>query len=241
MTNLDDNIYPLNMLVKKTISLRGVLAFSGHHFIWLTCYMIIIAVLYGVLKCHWVSIPWLPVSLIGTAVAFYVGFKNNQSYDRVWEARKIWGAIVNSSRAWGVMVNTFIRSREIADDEVLKIKKRLIYRHIAWLYTLREQLLVPAPWEHINLSHHLGQLAKKRREKNGIGLYKEYLSQMQSDKYFEDALTWEHAANKATQIVAIQASQVAELEEKDLLHMRKQLEMQKVLTDFYDHQGSRTH
>jgi len=39
------------------------------------------------------------VSVIGTAVAFYVGFKNNQAYDRMWEARKIWGGIVNDSRA----------------------------------------------------------------------------------------------------------------------------------------------
>jgi hypothetical protein len=36
------------------------------------------------------SIPWLPLSLVGTAVAFYVGFKNVQSYDRIWEARKVY-------------------------------------------------------------------------------------------------------------------------------------------------------
>jgi len=51
-----------------------------------------------------ITIPWLPVSVIGTAVAFYVGFKNNQAYDRMWEARKIWGGIVNDSRAWGMIL-----------------------------------------------------------------------------------------------------------------------------------------
>ncbi|MEM7315497.1 MAG: bestrophin family ion channel, partial [Planctomycetota bacterium] len=40
------------------------------------------------------SIPIAPLGTIGVAVAFYVGFKNNQSYDRFWEARKIWGGIV---------------------------------------------------------------------------------------------------------------------------------------------------
>lgn len=225
------------MLVKKTISLKGILAFAGHHLVWLILYMLIVAVLYGVFQWHWISIPWLPVPLIGTAVAFYVGFKNNQSYDRVWEARKIWGAIVNSSRTWAVMVNTFIRSSEVPSAEVQQIKKRLIYRHIAWLYTLREQLLVPAPWEHINLKHQFGKLAKRRRENSGIGLFKEYLNQKQSDNYFEDALTWGNAVNKATQIINIQALQLADLEEKNLLHMRRQLDMQKVLGDFYDHQG----
>ncbi len=43
------------------------------------------------------SIPWQPISIIGIAVAFYLGFKNNSSYDRTWEARKIWGSIVNNS------------------------------------------------------------------------------------------------------------------------------------------------
>jgi ion channel-forming bestrophin family protein len=70
------------MIVKKTISLKGILEFAGHHFWWLTAYMLLVSVLYKVVGWHWISIPWLPVSLIGTAVAFYVGFKNNQSYDR---------------------------------------------------------------------------------------------------------------------------------------------------------------
>ena len=40
----------------------------------------------------------VPVSILGTVVAFYVGFKNNQAYDRFWEGRKAWGSIVNTSR-----------------------------------------------------------------------------------------------------------------------------------------------
>jgi putative membrane protein len=55
-----------------------------------------------------INIPWLPVSVLDTAVAFYVGFKNNQAYDRMWEARKIWGAIINDSRTWGMMIDSYI-------------------------------------------------------------------------------------------------------------------------------------
>ncbi len=128
------------MIVKKTITLKGIFEFAGHHIYWLTAYMFIISVLYKVVGWQWISIPWLPVSLSGTAVAFYLGFKNNQSYDRVWEARKIWGGIVNSSRSWGMMVNSFILNSQLTDEEIRKIKTRLTYRHIAWLYILREQL-----------------------------------------------------------------------------------------------------
>ena len=89
------------------------------------------------------TIPWQPVGVIGIAVAFYLGFKNNSSYDRTWEARKIYGGIVNDSRTFGVAVVAFIQG----DNEEI-VKKELIYRHIAWLTALRHQLRLSRPWEH---------------------------------------------------------------------------------------------
>ncbi|MDQ1139353.1 bestrophin family protein [Pedobacter agri] len=225
------------MIVKKTITLKGIFEFAGHHIYWLTAYMFIISVLYKVVGWQWISIPWLPVSLIGTAVAFYLGFKNNQSYDRVWEARKIWGGIVNSSRSWGMMVNSFILNSQLTDEEVRKIKTRLTYRHIAWLYILREQLLVSTQWEHVNLKHLFGKIAVQRRERFGIGQFKNYLNEKQKANYYVDAAEWDNAANKATQIINLQSQDLAQLHEEETLHMRRQIELQKILSDFYDHQG----
>lgn len=225
------------MLVRKNVTLKGLFEFAGHHFWWLITYMLLISVLYKVADWHWISIPWLPVSLIGTAVAFYVGFKNNQSYDRVWEARKIWGAIVNSSRSWGILVNAYIRNNQLPADEIKRMRTQLIYRHIAWLYTLREQLLVPTQWEHVSLGWPFGSLAVRRRETLGVGLFKDYLTQKQTDHYFADSAEWEAAANKATQIISLQSQYLAELQENEVVHILRQIEMQKVLADFYDHQG----
>lgn len=228
------------MLIRKTIPFKEILKFAGHHFWWLVTYMCIIATLYKVAGFHWLSIPWLPVSLVGTALAFYIGFKNNQSYDRIWEARKIWGAIVNSSRSWGTMVISFVRqnkeNKQYSIQELEGIQEQLIYRHIAWLYTLREQLLVPTQWEHISLRGLHGKLGMKRRE-YGVGLFKDYLDDQQKQKYFFDDVKLNEAVNKATQIIHLQSLRLAELEENNILHMRRQLDMQKVLSDFYDHQG----
>ncbi len=62
------------MLTSKNIKLLTLLKVRGFHIIWLLGFMGAIAVLY-----HFdiidIAIPWLPVSVIGTAVAFYVGFK----------------------------------------------------------------------------------------------------------------------------------------------------------------------
>lgn len=84
-----------------------MVAWTGHHVVWLTAFVGTITILYY-FKIIQVDVPWLPVSVIGTAVAFYAGFKNNQSYDRMWEARKNWGGIVNDSRTWGMMVDGFV-------------------------------------------------------------------------------------------------------------------------------------
>lgn len=228
------------MIVRKSISLKGIFEFAGHHIYWLVTYMLVVAVLYKVVGLRWISIPWLPVSLVGTAVAFYVGFKNNQSYDRVWEARKIWGAIVNSSRSWGIMVNSFVRNSEFTDhseEEIHQIKKSLIYRHINWLYTLREQMLIPTQWEHVSLKHLFGKVAAKRREKFGVGQFKNYLNEQQISNYSFEEDQLKTAANKATQIINLQSLDIANLEQQQMLHMRRQLEMQEVLTALFDHQG----
>jgi putative membrane protein len=96
-------------------------------------------VLYQVAGLKWLSIPWTVVALLGTATAFIVGFKNTQTYNRTWEARQIWGEIVNASRFWGTMCRDFISNPEKT--------KLLIYRHLAWLTILRYQMREKKIWE----------------------------------------------------------------------------------------------
>jgi len=112
---------------------------------------------YVLLDFKWLAIPWLPIALLGTAVAFVVGFKNNASYDRMWEARRIWGAIVNGSRSWGIMVKDYVSLKHavasINNDELKNIHRQLIHRHFAWLTALRYQLREPRTWEAIYQAH----------------------------------------------------------------------------------------
>lgn len=78
----------------------------------------------------------LPASIIGTALAFLIGFRNNKAYDRWWEARKIWGKLVNDSRYFGLKVISYINN----DNEDSIIHKRLIYRHIAYVWSINKHL-----------------------------------------------------------------------------------------------------
>lgn len=74
-------------------------------------------------------------AFLGTSIALILSFKLSQSYDRWWEARKIWGAIVNDSRTLIVQLNCFIRSSTSKDDI-----KKIAYRQIAWNYILGQNL-----------------------------------------------------------------------------------------------------
>lgn len=231
------------MYITKNFTIRRIITFTGFHLIWLSIWSLIVIATYELTGWEWMKIPWLPLSVIGTAVAFYVGFKNNQSYDRVWEARKIWGAIVNNSRAWGSIVKAFIgnqfREEDLDDEEIFKIKKRLIYRHIGWLYTLRKQLLIPESWEHVNQGFHIGKINRKRIENFGTGLFEGELSKINIQEFlpadeYERLINYK---NTATQIIDQQAQDLENLRSKDLIDDFRHLQLQAMLNKFYDEQG----
>ncbi|RZK54230.1 MAG: hypothetical protein EOO87_11000 [Pedobacter sp.] len=230
------------MYIYKNYTVKGLLQFSGFHLLWLTLWAIIVASLYQFTPIREFNVPWLPISVIGTSVAFYVGFKNNQAYDRYWEARKIWGSIINSSRMWGSMVEAYIKNWEDknhSDTAIAQFKKDLIYRNIAWTYTLRDQLLQVTSWEHQGLANHVGNLNRGRAEKEGIGLVENGITAKQQKKYLSEYEFNQLASfkNGATQINHAQAKELADLNKIGLVDNFRQVEMQKILNDFYDNQG----
>jgi putative membrane protein len=85
------------------------------------------------LIAHHYVIPTIIPTLLGTAIAFFIGFNNNQAYDRWWEARRIWGSLVNDSRSFARSLLNYV-------DGDPKTTKRMIYRHIAFLYALKTNL-----------------------------------------------------------------------------------------------------
>ena len=189
------------------------------------------------------SIPWLPISVIGTAVAFYVGFKNNQSYDRMWEARKIWGGIVNDSRTWGMMVDgyvsNFFREQDASEEELAAIKKRLIYRHIGWLYAHRSQLLLPTSWEHISQGGHMTCTAEFYQRTFGVGLVDDQITRIELQHFLPEG-EYERLINfknTATQIINEQSRDLQKLREKGFIEDFRHMEMVNILKRFYTLQG----
>ncbi|MEO1714983.1 MAG: bestrophin family ion channel, partial [Bacteroidota bacterium] len=183
------------------------------------------------------------MSIIGTAVAFYVGFKNNSAYDRMWEARKIWGGIVNSSRAWGSYVDGYLSNQftkeEFSEGEIKHSKKRLIYRHIAWLYALRSQLLKVTSWEHASQRGPIGKTARYYQQSFGIGLVDDEVTKIELRNFLpadeHDRLI--NNVNTATQIINEQFRDLKELRQQGLIDDFRHMAMGQVLYDFYELQG----
>lgn len=231
------------MFIKKNFTVKELWQFSGRHLIWLTAWATLVTALFEYTHWVWLSIPWLPLAAIGTAVAFYLGFKNNSAYDRLWEARKIWGAIVNSSRMWGANIRAFVSNQfteqDLSDEELQAIHKKLIYRHIAWLYVLRSQLLLPTSWEHISQSKHYKKVAEVYKNRWGIGLNNEVLTEDQLKLHIPanelERLT--SYKNTATQIIDQQSQDLKELRAQGLIDDFRHMELQAILNDFYTHQG----
>ena len=88
------------MIIKQQLSLFRILRITWKTDLFLVLTCIATFYLHEFLVPQAIQIPPMLVTLLGTALAFFVGFNNNQAYGRWWEARMIWGALVNDSRSW---------------------------------------------------------------------------------------------------------------------------------------------
>ena len=136
------------MFVGRSLKFSFLWFFGWKNILQATALSTCVYIAYEWLHLRFFDIPFTLVSTVGTAVAFYVGFKNNSAYERLWESRKIWGSIVNVSRTMGVFIlNTVGDSAKIQNyAEIHQLHRELIYRHIAWVNILRLQLRRPLYW-----------------------------------------------------------------------------------------------
>lgn len=224
------------MLIKKN--------YSAFEMAWWTrfetgLFIIIITfwvAVYYFFDVDWFKIPWTPLALIGTAVAFVIGFQNNASYERIWEARKIWGGIINTSRTFGMYIQDMVNN-EYAENtktkaELQKEIKKLTYRHIAWMTALRHAMRMQKPWE--TTSNH-----KTNKEWDSKPPEKESTLEKDLKPYITDA-DFEYVMsknNKQTALLYLQSHHLRQLKEQGVLWEFSFLELESVLQELLSLQG----
>ena len=226
------------MYTRKNYSVRDMASWTRRDTVLLLFIALIPVVIYQVFGQKWLHLPWLPIAVVGTAVAFVISFQNNATYARVWEARKIWGGIVNASRSWGIVVNDFITNdftdENVSDAALRAIRKELIFRHIAWLTALRHAMRQPKPWEHFmeHPSNRSWRDAVPVRERRYP--LEEELAPYLSDEELAYALA---KSNKSTQLISLQSKQLRRLRTRGLIEDFRHMEMENILTELYALQG----
>jgi ion channel-forming bestrophin family protein len=132
------------MLLKKRIPIYYILNKVKFELLYVG---ILSVALYFITERFKKVLPDIPLAIpafLGTAISILLSFKLNQSYDRWWEARKVWGSIVNDSRSLVIQLKTLVNK---GNDAAIK---KIALRQIAWCYSLGQSLRSLDPVENLD-------------------------------------------------------------------------------------------
>lgn len=153
------------------------------------------------------EVPEVVPAILGTALAFFIGFNNNQAYDRWWESRKIWGSLVNDSRSWVRQLNSYVDDIDDSEEEKMEVVEKLTNRHIAFVYALKNDL-----------------------RKDGLREYEKYLSE-------DELLKVKKESNIANAILNIQNYELSKIYKDKRIGDFQFSGLNKLLVRFTDEMG----
>ena len=134
------------MIITKKISVKLLYAFTKNN-LWFLIITSGVACL-GIFFMDETIFKGLayPTGFIGTALAFLIGFRNNSAYDRWWEARKIWGKLINDSRHFALRTIGLISTTwndTLTPEDVKAAQKRIIYTDVLSMFSRDSILFIP--------------------------------------------------------------------------------------------------
>ncbi len=122
-----------------------------------------IAALYVFGGLHFLAMTALPLGMLGSAIGVFLAFRTSSAYDRWWEARTLWGGLVNSSRTLARQATTLISA---PGRDVREFQVSLVHQQIAFVYALRCHLRGQNPFPELGNLLPEGTVASLRRFRN---------------------------------------------------------------------------
>ncbi|MGE8426954.1 MAG: bestrophin family protein [Sphingobacterium sp.] len=208
------------MYIGRTYKITEFLFWTRRNLFSLFLISIVPVLLYELLGLRWLIVPWPIVAFLGTATAFVVGFKNQQTYNRTWEARDIWALKIGMSRAWAMMCRDFIKDRDMVHE--------IASRHLAWLSVLRYELRSKRAWENIDKSYNREYANFYTIPEREIAL-STVLQKYISDDEVEKVIS---ASNPLTQLMSLQSTVLVSLFDTGKLDNARFFELHKYLREF---------
>ena len=181
-------------LVARTVQ------YVGLPLLGLLAYDVVIVILYQRGYIKWAALEEIPLSLFGSAIGVILAFRNSTSYARWWEARTLWGAIVNNARSWARLATTALKKKgEDASGEFERTRKQMVYYQIAWAHALRQHLRRLDPLSEVTSVLTEDEVAALRNQKNvpvAIQQWQSLLLRDALDRGWLDMAQW-HAMNQS--------------------------------------------
>lgn len=194
--------------------------------------------LFEVVGLRWLQLPWTPIALIGTAVAFLIGFQNNAAYGRAWEARKIWGGIINESRSWAIMIKDMVTSehasQRFSDEQLAEHRTMLIHRQLAWITALRHAMRQSRPWETFAKHHTNREWHEKMHIPERDHSLDEELRPLIAESELSQAM---QSTNIPVAILSLQSSHLRQLKDMGIVWEFSFLELENHVRRLLDLQG----
>lgn len=211
------------MYVKRNLGLIPIILGTWKELVFIGSWTSLVFFVYYDLQWSFISLAIEPLSIIGIAVSFYLGFKNSQSYERFWEARKLWGAIVNYSRTWATQVLSSV-------SDAPEDRRVMIYRHLAWINALRVQLRKPT-----SFSLQPGKSVKRFIE--GYEVYGSVTEMIRPFLSAEELDDLQNRKNEATHLLKNQGLHLKKLLQQGKISEFQNMMLQKVIEENYNLQG----
>ena len=120
------------MIVEPTPRLRQIVTEVWRPLTALFVWDVVVTVTYYLLPFR---APSLPLTLFGTALALFLGFRDGSAYQRWWEGRVLWGAMINASRSLARQARSYL-----PDEAARDLQRAIVLRQIAYVNVLRRQL-----------------------------------------------------------------------------------------------------
>lgn len=152
------------MIVRDELSLRRVWPQVWKRLRALLAFDVAVALSFSLLGFQWISQP-IPLAMMGAALSLFLAFRNNSAYDRWWEARTLWGGVVNNSRTLARQALTLVDEQK-GEVSNTGCNVALVELQIAWVHALRCHLRRQTPFPELQSLLPAEVVDQLRDEKN---------------------------------------------------------------------------
>ncbi|TAE47043.1 MAG: hypothetical protein EAY69_07375 [Cytophagales bacterium] len=129
------------MIVRKHLSLYLIYFYTRKQMSYALLLSFVVTFEYYLFGSSFLPNMTAAVSILGISLSFLLSFRNSAAYDRWWEARRIWGDLMNQTRSFATQVLTLIdvkfdKEGKLNTEKLKSLQKEILYRQIAFNYAL---------------------------------------------------------------------------------------------------------